>query len=639
MGEQRMVHGREATGDGIGRPRCNGFGSHDSVRDGKETPAPVRLQPRQRIRALLAVLVLFTAGACSDSDRDEGPVKPAQPPIVDQLKDNAERFEYTIGTPGGSLTSALLSDPLTFNPALSTDSTSGTVLGSLFEGLTETSWLNDQVEPGLAASWEHSDDGLTWTFHLRKDVFWHDGEPFTAADVSFTFNRIIYNDDVRASNRSTFIFRFPDPATGAWQEAPMTVTALDDHTVRFVLPVSFAPFLRSMSADIYPKHVLEPYVDAGTFSEAWDLDTDPAEIIGTGPFVLASYEPGARVVLQRNPHYWLADDDGTLLPYLETVTYLIVSDQAAQLGKFWTGETDVLSVLGEWHAGLKALETLQNFTIYQRGPGFGMTFLGFNVNPDHVAPEKLNWFTNVEFRRAVAHSIDKAMIIDDIQNGFGYPQWSSVSPAAGGFHNPNVRRYEYDVGKANAMLDALGWRDTDGDGVREDASGNRIAFSLLTNKNSRVREQVTELIRKGLADVGIEANFTAIEWGDLVSRLSTTYDWETVVVGFTGGPDPYSGIDFWHSSALFHVWHPYQEEPETTWEAEIDDLYVRASQELDHNERVKLYHRAQEIAAENVPIIYTTFSERMSAVRNVFGNTTPTLYGLWDIRYLYRTDQ
>ena len=630
-----MFHRWEATGDA----RVTGFGRYGRVRRGKATTAPVRFQPRKWVRALLAVFVLFTAGACSDSDRRAGPVEPVQPSLVDQLKANAERFEYTIGTPGGSLTSALLSDPLTLNPALSTDSTSGTVLGSLFDGLTETSWLNDQVEPGLAASWEHSDDGLTWTFHLRHDVFWHDGTPFTAADVLFTFNRIIYNDDIEASNRPTFIFWFPDPATGVWQEAPMTVTALDDHTVRFALPVPFAPFLRSLSTGIYPKHVLEPYVDAGTFSEAWSIDTDPAEIIGTGPFVLASYAPGDRVVLQRNPRYWLADDAGTSLPYLETVTYLIVPDQAAQLGKFRTGETDVLSVLGEWHAGLKALETLQNFTIYQRGPGFGMTFLGFNVNPNHVAPEKLNWFTNVEFRRAVAHSIDKAMIIDDIQNGFGYPQWSSVSPAAGDFHNPNVRRYEYDIGKANAMLDALGWRDTDGDGVREDTAGHRIAFSLLTNENSRVREQVTELIRKGLADIGVEANFTAIEWGDLVARLSTTYNWETVVVGFTGGPDPYSGIDFWHSSGLFHVWHPYQEEPETAWEAEIDDLYVRASQSLDPSERVRLYHRAQEIAAENVPIIYTTLSERMSAVRNVFGNTTPTLYGLWDTRYLYRTDQ
>lgn len=153
-----MFHGWEATSDvGAGRPRCDGLGSH-----GKETTAPVRLPPRKRIRALLAVLVLFTAGACSDSDRREGPVEPAQPSLVDQLKANAERFEYTIGTPGGSLTSTLLSDPLTLNPALSTDSTSGAVLGSLFDGLTETSWLNDQVEPGLAASWEHSDDGLTW---------------------------------------------------------------------------------------------------------------------------------------------------------------------------------------------------------------------------------------------------------------------------------------------------------------------------------------------------------------------------------------------------------------------------------------------------------------------------------------------
>ena len=111
------------------------------------------------------------------------------------------------------------------------------------------------------------------------------------------------------------------------------------------------------------------------------------------------------------------------------------------------------------------------------------------------------------------------------------------------------------------------------------------------------------------------------------------------MIGFTGGPDPYGGINFWHSSEDLHLWNPSQAQPATEWEAEIDDLYVRGSQELDHDRRVEIYHRAQEVAAENVPIIYTTLSERLSAVRNVFGNTTPTLYGLWDVRYLYRTDQ
>ena len=115
--------------------------------------------------------------------------------------------------------------------------------------------------------------------------------------------------------------------------------------------------------------------------------------------------------------------------------------------------------------------------------------------------------------------------------------------------------------------------------------------------------------------------------------------WEAMVVGFTGGTDPYGGISFWHSSEFFHLWYPNQPEPATEWEALVDHLYIQAGQELDHEMRVELYHYAQEIIAENVPVIYTTLSERLTATRNVFGNTTPTLYGLWDVRYLYRTDQ
>ena len=105
------------------------------------------------------------------------PTPTPQPSVVDQLKMNAEEFEYTIGKQGGDLTLATVSEPLTFNLAISTDASSSGVLGYLFEGLTETSWLTDEVEPALAESWERSDDGLTWTFHLRKDVQWHDDSP------------------------------------------------------------------------------------------------------------------------------------------------------------------------------------------------------------------------------------------------------------------------------------------------------------------------------------------------------------------------------------------------------------------------------------------------------------------------------
>ena len=238
----------------------------------------------------------------------------------------------------------------------------------------------------------------------------------------------------------------------------------------------------------------------------------------------------------------------------------------------------------------------------------------------------------------MAHSIDRSRIIDEVQHGLGYPQWSSVSPAAGAFHNPDVRRYAYDLTEANRLLDELGWADTDGDGFREDASGDPVAFTLLTNAENSVREQIGTIIQQGLMEIGIKTDYRLIDFGDLVGRLTATYDWEAVIIGFSGGPDPYESIALWHSSAALHLWHPNQAAPATAWEAEIDDLYVRASQELDAGERVRLYHRAQAVAAGNLPVIYTAQAERLTAVRNVFGNTTPTLYGIWDIRYLYRTD-
>ncbi len=559
--------------------------------------------------------------------------------LVDELKANAEAFEYTIGQPGGALTFATISEPLTFNLAVSKDSGSSGVLGHLFEGLTETSWLTAEVEPALAESWTHSEDGLTWTFRLRQDVRWHDGAPFTAHDVAFTFNDIIYNSEIDASARPAFNFRFLDEETGAWKTEPMTVVALDDYTIRFDLPVPFAPFLRSMGTPIYPEHILKPYVDDGTFSEVWDINTDPSEIIGTGPFTIESYDPSERVVFRRNPDYWLSDDAGNPLPYLDEIVYVIVPDLETELAKFKAGESDVHGVLGEEFAELEPLQAQENFTLHKRGPGFGSEFLTFNVNPEAVLPTKLAWFQNIRFRQAVAHVVDKDRIIDEVQHGLGYPQWSSVSPAAGDFHNPDVRRYEYSIAEADRILNELGWLDTDGDGTREDDKGNPIMFSLVTNAQNSVREQIGAIIQQGLEDVGIAADFQLIEWGDLVNRLVASYDWEAVFIGFTGGPDPYSGISLWHSSESLHLWHPNQTEPATAWEAEIDDLYIRASQELAVEERVRLYHRAQAIAAENVPLIYTTLGERLSAVRNVFGNTTPTLYGIWDTRYLYRTDQ
>ena len=600
---------------------------------------------RSTISLLVAVVAALSVLACSDEIPSAPSGGAGDEDVVALLGANAEQFQYEIGEYGGTLTFATISEPLTFNLALANDASSSGVLGYLFEGLTDISWLTGEPQPNLAESWDVSADGLTWTFYLRDDVVWHDGEPFTAADVEFTFNQIIYNEDIPTSDRAAFTFRLLDD-NGEWQEAPMTVTAIDDYTLRCVLPVSFAPFLRSMSQSIFPQHILQPYIDEGTFAEVWDIDTDPSEIVGTGPFVISGYTPGERISFERFDAYWMTDAEGNRLPYLDRVIQIIVPDLEAELEAFLNGEADLHGVLGAEYAQLEPLQEEQNFTIHRRGPTFGSTFLTFNMNrgtkPDsgdpNLAAEKLYWFSNRQFRQAVAFSIDKAAIIEQVQHGLGYPQWSPISPATGAFHNPDVATYEYDLDRANEMLDELGWADRDGDGFREDDRGNEIAFTLATNTQNSVREQVASIIHEGMTELGIKVDFQLIEFGELVGQLTASYDWDAIVIGFTAGPDPYSGIVIWHSSESLHLWYPNQSEPATEWEAELDDLYIRASQELDREQRIALYHRAQEIVAETLPVIYTSHAERLNAVRNVFGNTTPTLYGLLDIRYLYRTD-
>ena len=565
--------------------------------------------------------------------------------VVAQLGANAEAFEYEIGVYGGTLTFATISEPLTFNLALSNDAGSSGVLSYLFEGLTDVSWLSGEPQPNLAESWDVSTDGLIWTFYLRRDVVWHDGEPFTSADVEFTFNEIIYNEDIPTATRATFNFRLLDD-DGNWQQVPMTVMAIDDYTVQFVLPVSFAPFLRSMSTEIFPQHILQTHIDAGTFAEVWDISADPSEVIGTGPFLIDQYVAGERVAFRRNPDYWMTDADGNRLPYLDRVVQVIVPDLESELEAFRSGLADIHGVLGHEFAELEPLSADENFTIHRRGPTFGSTFVTFNqnqgVDPEsgaaYVSEEKFYWFSNLAFRRAVAHAVDKDAIIEQVQHGLGYPQWSPISPATGAFHNSDVATYEFELEQANSLLDDLGWSDHDNDGFREDDRGNQIAFTLATNQGNTVREQVTGIIHQGMTEIGLNVDLQVIDFGELVDQLTTSYDWDAIVIGFTGGPDPYSGIVLWHSSESLHLWYPNQSEPATAWEAELDDIYIRASQELDRELRFALYHQAQEIVAENLPLIYTTHPERLNAVRNVFGNTTATLYGLWDVRYLYRTD-
>ena len=257
------------------------------------------------------------------------------------------------------------------------------------------------------------------------------------------------------------------------------------------------------------------------------------------------------------------------------------------------------------------------------------------VDTGRFTDEKLSWFTNQTFRQAVAHSVDRDRIITDVQHDLAYPQWSSVSPSAGDFHNPEVRRYPYNIDTANHMLNCLGWVDTDGDGIREDNNGDTIIFTITTNMENNIRVRTAEIISEGLQMIGIQAVLDKAKFDNMVDRLTSSYAWDAMLIGFGGSTDPHDSITLWHSSESLHLWNPQQDSPANNWELRIDEQYVLGSQEHNRDKRVEFYHHAQEIAAEQTPIIYTTLSERIDATRNIFGNLAPSLYGLWDARYLY----
>ncbi|MBT5876214.1 MAG: ABC transporter substrate-binding protein [Candidatus Latescibacteria bacterium] len=546
-------------------------------------------------------------------------------------------FTPEIGTHGGSITISESSDPKSFNYMIAQETSSTDILKYSFEGLTGTHGVTTEVIPLLAESWSVADDKATWTFHLRKNVQWFDGMPFTADDVDFTFNRLVFNPQITSSYKDGLMIEGKE----------ISVEKIDDYTVRMVTPVPFAPFLSQIGVPIMPKHALESAVESGKFNETWGINTPPKDILGTGPFKITEYLAAQKIVLRRNEDYWRKDASGNSLPYLDQISIVVVPNQEVELLKFQAGELDAVSVRGQDYPILKPKEREQNFTVLNDGPAFGTSFVAFNQNPgrngqgkDIVDKKKLGWFTDVAFRRAVAHALDKETIINNVMNGLGYPQISAMSPAAVTFYNSDVPTYDYDLDKARQILADAGYLDQDGDGVVEDKSGNTVEFDLITNAGNSTRENIGLIVQADLKKIGIKVNFAPIDFNALVTRLTKTYDWEGLLMGLTGGVEPEGGRNVWVTKGSLHFWNPQQESPATAWEAEIDSLFNVGVQELDPEKRKLIYDRFQHIVAEQLPVIYSALPAYVTAVRNTIGNARPTAYarGFHDMAEVYRKD-
>lgn len=511
----------------------------------------------------------------------------------------------------------------TFNPILVTDATSGDILGYVFDSLIRINPKTTLPEPSIAQSWDISPDQKTITFHLRHDVKWFDGEPLTARDVLFTF-KVIYDPKIPNSMASSLVV----------DGKPIEVSAPDPYTVVMHTPKVFAPLLYSAGVQVIPEHILEPIYRAGAFNHAWGIDAPPANIVGDGPFRIAHYVPSQYVRLDRNPAFWMKDSHGGELPRLHGRNIIIVQDPNAAYLRFLAGQLDVFAPRPDEVIDLKDKARELKINVQKIGIGTGSLFFCFNRNPHYfqrpkVAGYKLKWFTDPHFLRAIAHSIDKQAMINLCFRGMARPAVSDVSPANKIFHDPNLKDYSYDLNLAAQELEAGGYRMA-GSGKRVDADGHPLEFNLMSATASPSLACMASIFKQDLGTLGIQVNYHPLEFTTVVEKLDSTFDWDCVLIGFTGTIDPNDGANFYRSSGNLHLWDPSQKTPATPWEAQIDKLLDEgASVSMDPKVRAPYYWQVQKILHDQLAIIMTVRPVGYQAWKQDLENYDPTEWGLY----------
>ncbi len=485
---------------------------------------------------------------------------------------------------GGTLIQGSIGEPSNLIPAIASDSASSAVNGLVYNGLVRYD-KNLEFEGELAESWDISADGLTITFHLRKGVQWHDGAPFTSADVLFTYQLLV------------------DPATPtAYAERYRQVTraeAPDPYTFRVTYAKPLASALISWGFSIHPRHLLE-----GKKVTESPLARAP---IGTGPYRFVEWKVGEKLVLEANPAYF----EGR--PYIGRVVYRIIPDPSTMFLELRSGGLDMMDLTPIQYARQTDTPAFKkNFNKY-RYPAFAYTYLGFNL--------RRPMFQDKRVRQALAYAIDKQEIIDGVLLGLGQVATGPYKPGTWPY-NPDVRKYPFAPDRARKLLAEAGWRDSDGDGVL-DKDGAPFAFVIMTNQGNDSRTKSGEIIQRRLRDIGIDVQLRVIEWASFLKEFVNPGNFDALIMGWNIPPDP-DGYNVWHSSKT--------KVGELNFinfrNAEVDELLEKGRRTLDQEERKKYYGRFQEILAEEQPYVFLYVPDALPVVASRFHGIEPAPAGI-----------
>ena len=594
----------------------------------------------------LAVLlpgIALAAGAV-DEELSEGEAtsqrEQARAAILAKTVSRPGGQEWELGVPGGTWLSSLTNDPKTFNTLTARDGDTRAVVDLLFDHLADYDPYEREFIPNLASFTVEVDeeaDSLTVFYTLRDDLYWttlaDPGTrlPVTADDVVFWYDEIEGDQELQQPGYAGQFIELPDGS-----EARIEATRVDARTVAFHYPRIVANPILSTNMSFGPRYLYEPAKREGGAEgvlNLFSIDTDPATIPSVGPYYVAEYEPGVRVVAVRNPNYWKRDAAGVPLPYLERVIYQIVPDRNTELLLFKEGNKDSYSLRPE------DLDELLNvaepdFTVYNGGASLGSAFIAFNQNPDTMDELVHSWFSQTRFRQAMSALLNRDRIASQVYRGLAEPALHFFARANPYFDESIRQEFSYDPERARELLAEIGIRPN-AEGLMEDAAGNHVEFNLHVGAENNVGVDVMNIFADELKAVGITGNVRAIDFQKLVEMLTSTYDWHVATASLGANYWPSGGSNVWQSKGNFHLWHPLQEEPATDWEARVDYLYNEGRFTIDRERAKAIYDEYQRLLLDQAPMTYIVHPLSFVAVRDKWANVFYDTLGGLDSDYLY----
>jgi peptide/nickel transport system substrate-binding protein len=481
---------------------------------------------------------------------------------------------------GDTLIEASIGNVSSLIPNITSDQSSHEVGDLMYNGLV-TLGRDLEIVPELAKSWSFSKDCLTLDFKLRDDVRWHDGVPFTADDVVFTW-------------RTTMNPKTPSPYKSDFADVE-GVEALDRYTVRVRYSKPYAKALLSWGLTMLPRHLLARYVDEGKIREAPQNWTAP---VGTGPYRFKEMKSGEKIVVVANPDYFKGR------PSISRIVYRIIPSQATIFLEVKAKGVDVASLTALQYKRQTEYPAFEKAYNKFRYSGSGYTYLGFNLKDKRFADRRV--------RLAFAHAINKQELLDGVVLGLGREATGPFRPGTWAA-NPAVKGIPYDPKKAAALLAEAGWT-RNGRGLLE-KDGQPFAFELLTNQGNDERKKIAEIVQASLRELGVTIEIRVLEWAALLKEHVKKRQFDAIVLGWGTGADPDQYV-VWHSSQngpddLNHISYANRE---------VDALLEAGRAACTQPDRVRFYHRLHEVLAEDQPLVFLYWRDSLPVVSSrIFG--------------------